>query len=52
MPVAVLDADANSEALETAIVDWLDATTLTSIDHLDVETIGPNRAIVTLVYTA
>ena len=52
MPVAALDTDANAEALEITIADWLNVTTPTSINHLDVEAIGPNRVLVTLIYTA
>ena len=51
MPVAVLDAKADRGSVDTAISEFDDATAPTSIDQVDSTKTGPNRMVITVVYT-
>ena len=42
----------DSAAVETAIQSWLDGNTVTSVDAVDYERVGSQRAQVLIFYTA
>ena len=51
MPVAVLDAKADRGSVDTAISEFDTETAPASIDQVDSTKTGPNRMVITVVYT-
>jgi hypothetical protein len=50
--VDTLDVHLDSGDVEPSIQDWLDNNTVTSVDDTEIVRVGPNRAVVTIMYTA
>jgi len=52
--VAVLDVvdPTDSDAVQSTVQTWLDSNTVTSVDYVDYERVGRQRAQVMILYTA
>jgi hypothetical protein len=50
--VDTLDVHLNSGDIETTIQNWLNTNSVTSVDDLEIVTVGRDRAVVTIIYTA
>jgi hypothetical protein len=51
VPVAVLDAKADRGSVDAAIDEFQTETEPTSVDQINVTKIGPNRMVITVLYT-
>lgn len=50
--VDTIDVKLDSGDIEAEVQSWLDSHSVTSVDDTEVTKIGPNRGVVTIMYTA
>lgn len=50
--VATVEASRDAGSVETAIQNWLDSNTVTSVDDTEVYRRGSNKMVVIIMYTA